>query len=469
MRLAARERSPSASQKGTEELSHNAAPLLPVRSEAVPRTLKARSQFVLWRLDGNGKKLPVDFDGNPCDPNNPMNWMGFPEAVGAYHTRSPAPDGIGFALADSGHVVIDWDNTIDEVGRISSDAQNCLDAFRSYAERSPRARGMHIVIEAKLPGGNRRLPGIELLGRGFATVTGHVIQDGPIVAGGPAWERLLARLPPRPANLAARQIEPIAVPSRSEIETVRARAMTIPRFRKLWAGDWSDYPSRSEADAALCAYAVLNGADLAIVIALLRHSGLRRPKLRRDDYCTRTALLPLMTLEVRTAPWPGMAVADEKVVAENTRRQQAITRLEQHPSLGREARWLTRLAAEIAARLSQDDQSDGGFLRVSPQRLSGDYRPSPELPNPQRIMSRQAMWKALHRLANRGVFDLRQSEGQIIWRKNGRERTRVDAVTMIRVDGGDVCSIIDGFIARADRSAPASPARPPPYLCLSRL
>lgn len=57
------------------------------------------------------------------------------------------------------------------------------------------------------------------------------------------------------------------------------------KFSRLWQGDWSGYPSQSEADAVLCAMlAHWTGADPGRIEALFRQSGLYRENWERSDY-----------------------------------------------------------------------------------------------------------------------------------------------------------------------------------------
>jgi len=60
----------------------------------------------------------------------------------------------------------------------------------------------------------------------------------------------------------------------------RARnAYNAATLRLLWAGDFSDYPSQSEADLALCAIlAFWTARDPGRIDSLFRESGLMRPK-----------------------------------------------------------------------------------------------------------------------------------------------------------------------------------------------
>ena len=68
-----------------------------------------------------------------------------------------------------------------------------------------------------------------------------------------------------------------------------AAAENEEKFRRLWAGDTSDYTSVSEADQALCSLlAFWTGPDPAKIDELFRESGLYREKWERADYRERT-------------------------------------------------------------------------------------------------------------------------------------------------------------------------------------
>ena len=77
--------------------------------------------------------------------------------------------------------------------------------------------------------------------------------------------------------------------SDEEILMKAAAAENGEKFRRLWAGDTSDYTSVSEADQALCSLlAFWTGPDPAKIDELFRESGLYREKWERADYRERT-------------------------------------------------------------------------------------------------------------------------------------------------------------------------------------
>jgi primase-polymerase (primpol)-like protein len=115
----------------------------------------------------------------------------------------------------------------------------------------------------------------------FVTLTGDRLPDCPDTIADrqaviDAWYPQLFPSAPRPA------LEPAAGPVLDDDLALIQRAQRARNgatFRKLWAGDDSDYPSRSEADMALAAilgfWAQRNETR---VDALFRMSGLMRPK-----------------------------------------------------------------------------------------------------------------------------------------------------------------------------------------------
>lgn len=81
------------------------------------------------------------------------------------------------------------------------------------------------------------------------------------------------------------------VPLSDEALLEKARtAANGDKFRRLWSGDTSGYPSHSEADLALCSLlAFWTGGDAARIERLFSRSGLVRDKWReRPDYRRRT-------------------------------------------------------------------------------------------------------------------------------------------------------------------------------------
>jgi hypothetical protein len=151
----------------------------------------------------------------------------------------------------------------------------------SYGEYSPSGTGCHVLGLGKLPG-----PGLKKPHPGCKAV--EVKSDGYYFT---FTGRHLSKTP---AALEDRQEQVLSLYDRvSKIATPRNTGLTVSiplseeeRFRKLMAGDMSDYNGdHSTADFALCILlAKKHGCNAFKIDAEFRESGLYREKWERDDY-----------------------------------------------------------------------------------------------------------------------------------------------------------------------------------------
>lgn len=160
---------------------------------AIPETLRALPQWVVWRLEMRaGKPEPTKIPynartGRAASSINPRTWATFEEAAQAYALGRW--DGIGFAFAPGGGIVgMDLDHCRDpESGVIQPWAQRIIDRMASYSELSPSGAGVHIFVHGGLPPDSKHVkridgnPGkIELYGeKRFFTVTGRHLSGTP--------------------------------------------------------------------------------------------------------------------------------------------------------------------------------------------------------------------------------------------------------------------------------------------------
>src|SRR5262249_7988961 len=140
---------------------------------------------------------------------------------------------------------------------------------------------------------NREHTGFALYDKNrYFTMSGHGISQisglGDITSGLAA---LHTELFPPVSHNGAKRAESHATGSLTDSELLHRamRANDGGKSARLWRGDTSDYPSASEADAALCLkLAFWTGRDPARIDALFRQSGLMRDKWERQDYRERT-------------------------------------------------------------------------------------------------------------------------------------------------------------------------------------
>ena len=140
--------------------------------------------------------------------------------------------------------------------------------------------GAHILIKARLPGKGRRTGKIEVYDSGrYFTVTGKHVSGTPfaIQKRQEALESLAAELLPETSSSRKTFVASVDLSDGQLIERAKS-ARNGDRFRRLWAGDVSDYGNdHSRADLALCRIlAFWCGGDYERVDRLFRRSGLMR-------------------------------------------------------------------------------------------------------------------------------------------------------------------------------------------------
>jgi putative DNA primase/helicase len=262
----------------------------------IPSSLKALPRWVCWswqRLqDKSGRwkwtKPPVNAKtGQLAKSNDPSTWGTFEEALAYYQAHRARVDGVGFMLGD-GWAGVDLDDCRNPAtGAVDARARKDIDRLRSYGEVSPTGTGVKILLRGTLPTGGSKRGHVELYSEGrYFTVTGAHLDDTPDVVAERQAElddlhrRIAGDPPPGEAGL-------------DDAEVVRraseASGKPGARFRRLWAGDLTGYPSHSEADLALCGLLrYWCGRNPDRIDALFRQSGLFRDKWNRQDYRERT-------------------------------------------------------------------------------------------------------------------------------------------------------------------------------------
>lgn len=269
--------------------------------------LKDKNLWFLWsaKPSKNGKVTKVPFAANGgatgTDYAHKGTWVSFDDAESARNQFRASGLGLkipkGFFLLDIDHKDI-------------SDpfAQLMLSRFSSYAEVSPSGKGIHIIGQCditKLPVhfDDRRKKlvldseyyqkrsdiGLELyigdITNRYGTFTGNIINSLPIADCTQAVLTTLdkeMRKKPK-AKYSAKRDGDRAV---FDIVCDLRKQKNGDKFIRLYdKGDFSEYGSQSEADAALCALiAFRTGADPDAIDEVFRSSALYRSKWERDDY-----------------------------------------------------------------------------------------------------------------------------------------------------------------------------------------
>jgi hypothetical protein len=246
------------------------------RRRAIPEDLKQDDSWVLWRYvlrDGKWTKEPYQANRRRAKTNDPQTWTTFERAVEAYE-QDDFFDGIGFVFHDGNPFA-----GADRDGVTEDQAQEWMDRFDSYAERSPSGDGFHIIIKAKLPEGTKRDAG-ELYSSGrFFTVTGDVVRDAPIRHAQHAADEYYAYLrkdDQKPAHRA-----PTSVDSPDMEDDVVLRLLMNSAngtYSKEVYDGRGDFPSSSERDQSLANRIAFFTQDEDQIERIMRTSGCRRKK-----------------------------------------------------------------------------------------------------------------------------------------------------------------------------------------------
>ena len=211
--------------------------------------LRQQCRWVLWKfIQKPGKpkpdKVPFQVNGKMARTNDPSTWSTYAECEAVVSGF----DGIGLVLGNVDGVPVwgvDIDGCCDALtGKFSAESREVVIGLDSYGEYSPSGTGCHVFGVGALSGDGkpivRPFPGckqIEVKGRGYYfTLTGRHLSKTP------------HELMSRQAEIAALCERVLSAP-RSNGLKVAVPQDEEERFRKLWAGDASDYDgNHSRAD-----------------------------------------------------------------------------------------------------------------------------------------------------------------------------------------------------------------------------
>lgn len=171
--------------------------LLDIKPENIPARL--HSPCVAWRgirktkPDGSTKwdKVPVNpHTGRNASTAEASTWGSLAEALAWRAAAQQSPGGVGYVFTGAGLVGIDLDGCFDSEGEIHPDANEIVQSLGSYTELSPTGTGLHIIVDAALPGvtSEKCAPGVAFPfgieffhDRYFLTLTGHTPDDAGLM------------------------------------------------------------------------------------------------------------------------------------------------------------------------------------------------------------------------------------------------------------------------------------------------
>jgi putative DNA primase/helicase len=254
---------------------------------------------------GDANKVPFNpKNAKKALANVPGTWGTYEEAVRySQRHRENGINTIGFEMDKSPFTGIDLDRCRNqETGEIDPWALEIIRTLDSYTEISPSGTGIRIFVTAgdDFPSVNRKKGGLGESGKGvieiantgkYFSVTGNHLEGTPDWIGFRPEELRKVYNKYFPAKATEATPTPKTHPPLADNEIFQraGKAANGAAFKKLFSGDWSNYPSQSEADLALCCMlAFWCGKDAEHIEQLFKQSGLCREKWDREDYRTQT-------------------------------------------------------------------------------------------------------------------------------------------------------------------------------------
>ena len=250
--------------------------------DTIPDQLKAYPNWVCGKAD----KVPVDpKTGKNAMANIPGTWGTFKQALSFLEDhKNNGIRTLGFEVGETPFVGVDLDHCRNpETGEIDPWATEIISTLGTYTEPSPSGTGIRMFVTGEIPENNRKAGNVEMAQSGkYFSVTGNHLEGTPgWIAHNPEellkvynqyfQKKVQEEKAPQPKTTGTLEDEAL-------LEKIFASANGT-KIRKLFEGDYSEYPSQSEADQALCNhFAFWTGKDPEQIDRLFRQSALYREK-----------------------------------------------------------------------------------------------------------------------------------------------------------------------------------------------
>lgn len=247
------------------------------------------AQWVLWEAVKTEKgftKVPKTVNGYSASTKKPNTWGTFEDVRKAYVSNRFS--GIGFVLTDDDNFTcID----IDDIENTDDDVKALIDELKAitYCELSPSGTGLHAWFIGTVPETVKR--SIEIYpNKRYMTMTGHSMGADKVSDKQEVLTSIYERFKPLhdvakldtglPDDFDEQLSREVHDLEKRDVLQAIKRSSKADKFNRLYyEADFSDYPSQSEADAALMSIlAFYTQKDPALMDAIFRDSGLYRDK-----------------------------------------------------------------------------------------------------------------------------------------------------------------------------------------------
>jgi hypothetical protein len=275
--------------------------------DAVPSELKARRQWVAYRLEPGEpkpKKVPYRAEGQRASTTDPSHWLSFEDAF-ALVARG-ACHGVGFVFdAGDPYVGVDLDGAVDASGATADWAQVIVRELGSYAERSPSGTGVHVIAKGAIPAALKTKT-VEVYDRGrYFTVTGRDAQ-GEVREAQAAIDAILRRYRTEQAPATDERLPPALLTELTDAEVVALIEASddAAEFHRLYHAGEHKEGRQSEGDFGLALLLARRlGGDAERIKRLMEASALGREKWdKHKTYLERTIKAAIRRAGGKAAP-----------------------------------------------------------------------------------------------------------------------------------------------------------------------
>ena len=254
--------------------------------ENIPQELKDIPHWVCWKaIERGGKETKPPFMPSRkfAKSDDPATWSTFDSLMAA----ADRFNGVGFVLTrDDLYIGIDFDSCYcPAFNLIDPTIERYVRRLNSYTEVSPSGKGLRLILKGSLPVNGRKSGQIEVYQSGrYVTLTGHHLEGFPRTIENRQseldefYQAVFQDIATVEDAKGGPQMNTPLGDWRSRLEKA-FQSKNGAAIRQLWEGDFSAYPSQSEADLALCSHLSfwLDG-DPTVIDLAFRESGLFRNK-----------------------------------------------------------------------------------------------------------------------------------------------------------------------------------------------
>ncbi len=291
--------------------------------DRIPRELKTTALMCLWKYEQrNGKPTKVPYNpltGSRAKPGSAETFAPYDVTAAAF--QRGGYEGVGLGIF-RGFAAVDIDHCVKD-GALSEMARDIIGIMDSYTERSPSGTGVRIIFKA--PGfiydqkkyyiKNQKL-GLEVYVSGatsrYVTVTGDLLQGGPITDRSAALATLLGKYMKRPERPVLREaVEPVqgVAYNKAFLDRGLERDKVL---RELWNGARPNGNESSDDLALLNKLAYWCNADAGFMLqAFMNSPHYAQKDAEHKAKCDRADYLPA-TIQKAIGGLPSTAGKDHR-------------------------------------------------------------------------------------------------------------------------------------------------------------